>query len=207
MQERNRAIGCLWGMFVGDALAMPVHWYYDRSRIKQDFGKITQYEAPKASFPESIMNKSSTGGGGRGSTQGSIIGDVICHGKKDFWHSSKGYHYHHGMRAGENTLDTLVCRLLIVSMTQNAGVFSSSKFLQSYATFMTTPNSHNDTYAATAHRMFFANWSKKIPLSQCADNDGHNTDSIDGLINTIPLAVRQALLGGPKVQTFEVINA
>lgn len=47
IQQNNRAIGCLWGMFVGDALAMPVHWYYDRYRIKQDFGQITQYEAPK----------------------------------------------------------------------------------------------------------------------------------------------------------------
>jgi len=28
------------------------------------------------------MNLSNTGGGGRGSDKGSIIGDVICHGKK-----------------------------------------------------------------------------------------------------------------------------
>ena len=26
---RERLRGALWGMFVGDALAMPVHWYYD----------------------------------------------------------------------------------------------------------------------------------------------------------------------------------
>jgi hypothetical protein len=31
------------------------------------------------------MNLSSTGGGGRGSDKGDIIGDVILHGKKKYW--------------------------------------------------------------------------------------------------------------------------
>ena len=63
----ERVRGALWGMFIGDALAMPVHWYYDRSRIKADFGEITKFEAPKEKFVGSIMNLSNTGGGGRGS--------------------------------------------------------------------------------------------------------------------------------------------
>ncbi len=54
---------------------------------------------------------------------------------------------------------------------------------------MTTPGSHNDVYAATAHRMFFANFAKNKPLDQCPDNDKHNTDSIDGIINVIPIAL------------------
>lgn len=37
------------------------------------------------SFPGSIMNLSNTGGGGRGSDQASIVGDVILHGKKKYW--------------------------------------------------------------------------------------------------------------------------
>ena len=65
--------------------------------------------------------------------------------------------------------------------------------------FMTTPDTHNDTYAATAHRMFFANWVKKgrptegPKLRELADNDGHNTDSVDGLINVLPLSAESAL--------------
>ena len=54
---------------------------------------------------------------------------------------------------------------------------------------MTTPGSHNDVYAATAHRMFFANWVKKKALNDCAANDGHNTDAIDGMINIIPITL------------------
>lgn len=44
--------------------------------------------------------------------------------------------------------------------------------------------------AATAHRMFFANFVRGIPPNQCADNDGHNTDAIDGLTAIIPVVVR-----------------
>ena len=30
-------------------------------------------------------------------------------------------------------------------------------------------------------------------LRECADNDGHNTDSVDGLINVLPLSAESAL--------------
>jgi len=206
----DRVRGALWGMFIGDSIAMPVHWYYDRSRLRADFGTITKYEAPKSSYPGSIMNLSSTGGGGRGSDKGSIIGDVICHGKKKFWTAGGSYHYHHGMAAGENTLDTILCRLLVDSMVKVRKGGATSKgivdlnqlvdrYLEDYVAFMTTPGTHNDTYAATAHRMFFANWVRKgrptegAALRELADNDGHNTDSVDGLINVLPLSAESAL--------------
>jgi ADP-ribosyl-[dinitrogen reductase] hydrolase len=54
---------------------------------------------------------------------------------------------------------------------------------------MTTPGSHNDTYASTCHRMFFANYVKDIAPEACADNDGHNTDAIDSLTLIIPTVV------------------
>jgi ADP-ribosylglycohydrolase len=34
-QKRN---GALWGLYIGDALAMPVHWYYNRSALFDDYG-------------------------------------------------------------------------------------------------------------------------------------------------------------------------
>ncbi|MFW6312379.1 MAG: hypothetical protein ACOC2N_00655 [Spirochaetota bacterium] len=46
----------LWGLFIGDALAMPAHWYYDRENIRRDFdGGVTGYEAPEHPHPESFM--------------------------------------------------------------------------------------------------------------------------------------------------------
>ncbi len=171
---------------------MPVHWYYDRSQLFSDFKDgITKYEAPKASFPGSIMNLSNTGntgllwetqcshpvgalnlsacyslyvigGGGRGGDKGSIVGDVILHGKKKYWMKGGSYHYHHGMAAGENTLDSLVTRVLIQTMNRDSGKFHFDHFQESYIKFMTTPDSHNDIYAGTCHRMFFSNFAKGI---------------------------------------------
>ena len=53
----------------------------------------------------SIMNLSNTGGGGRGSDKGDIIGGVINHGKKKYWGKGLNFHYHIGLKAGENTLE------------------------------------------------------------------------------------------------------
>jgi hypothetical protein len=75
---------------------------------------FNRYEAPKEKHPSSIMNLSNTGGHGRGGQQGSIIGDVINHGKKQFW-GRQNVHYHQGMQAGENTLNALCARYLFHS--------------------------------------------------------------------------------------------
>ncbi len=90
------------GFYAGDALAMPVHWYYDLNILHDHWGDagITKYEKPKTYLPGSIMNLSNTGGAGRGSDKGSIIGDVINHGKKQYWIRGGDYNYHHTLNAG-----------------------------------------------------------------------------------------------------------
>jgi ADP-ribosyl-[dinitrogen reductase] hydrolase len=70
--------------------------------------------------------------------------------------------------------------------------------LANYVKFMTTPGSHNDTYASTCHRMFFANFVNKVPPEACADNDGHNTDAIDALTLVIPAVVATVTEIGPS---------
>ncbi len=55
------------------------------------------------------------------------------------------------LQAGENTLNALCTRVVMRGMTE-AGGYSSDKFLQDYIKFMTTPGSHNDTYAESFHR-------------------------------------------------------
>jgi len=54
---------------------------------------------------------------------------------------------------------------------------------------MTTPGTHNDCYASTCHRMFFANLSRGLTPEKCPDNDHHNVDTIDGLIMTVPVVL------------------
>lgn len=52
--------------------------------------------------------------------------------------------------AGEGTLEAQLVRLQLRSMAENDGLFDFDKFLQKYVTFMTTPGSHNDTYAGVS---------------------------------------------------------
>jgi len=184
-----RASAALWGLFAGDALAMPVHWYYDLAQLRADFGVLTTYEAPMPRFPNSIMSLSSTGGGGRGSDKGDIVGRVILHGKQRFWARGGAYHYHNGMQPGENTLEAQLVRVALrtIARAQGSQSFPVESFRKAYVRFMTTPGTHNDTYASTCHRMFFANYDLGRPLEDCPDNDQHNVDTIDGL--TVPAAV------------------
>jgi ADP-ribosylglycohydrolase len=152
------------------------------------------------------MNLSNTGGAGRGTDQGDIIGDVINHGKKQYWLRGKGYHYHHTLEPGENTLEAQLCRVLMRSVVENGGVFSASAFQDAYIKFMTTPGSHNDTYASTCHRMFFENLvMKKRPPTKCPSNDGHNVDTMDGLV--LPTVVALATATRPREEASEAVSA
>ena len=125
------------------------------------------------------MNKSNVNGGGRGSFSKrdgiSIIGDIINHGKRDYWNPKRQIHYHATLQAGENTLEAQLVRVLMKSVVDSGGEFSKDNFRNTYMDFMMKPGSHNDTYASTCHRMFFANlvFRKRLP-EDCPDNDHHN---------------------------------
>lgn len=181
----DRLRGALWGMFVGDALAMPVHWYYDVAALQRDFGTIRDYQAPKDYHPGSIMSLASTARAGRGSQEGEVVGGVILKGKKSFW-GRPHTHYHQGMRPGDNTLNLLCVRVLIRAMNA-AGRYDPADFLREYVAFMTAPDSHNDTYAESYHRDFFANYARGLPPERCAGAEGHDTASIGGLVALPPV--------------------
>ena len=47
ISPESRSRGALYGLFIGDALAMPVHWYYDRLALQRDYGYVTDYLTPR----------------------------------------------------------------------------------------------------------------------------------------------------------------
>jgi len=174
-------------MFIADALSMPVHWYYDPRDISRQFpGGIQGFEAAPAGHPSSIMNLHSTSGGGRGGQSGSIVGEVILKGRKGLW-GQPGVHYHHGMPAGENTLNAHCARLMLRHL--NARDYNGPSFLEAYVGFMTAdPPLHPDTYAESFHRGFFANWRAGRDLTRCGAIT-HDTPSIGGLVMIGALAL------------------
>ncbi len=201
-QERLR--GLLWGMFVGDALAMPVHWYYDVSALQRDFGTLRNYQAPRQLHPNSIMSLSNTGSAGRGSQAGEVVGTTILHGKKHLW-GQANLHYHYGLEPGDNTLNLLCTRVLLRTMTER-GSYDSDEYLRAYIDFMTTPGSHNDTYAESYHRAFFANYVRGVRPQRCAGAEGHDTASIGSLVSLPPVIAAAMHQEDPACLTNAVLT-
>jgi len=204
---RDRIRGSLWGLFIADALASPTHWFYGGpSQVQRAYrGLIKGYVKPNMQCDGSIMNKSNTGGAGRGAYSGDVIGSVINHGKKGYWAPGQSIHYHCTLQAGENTLEASLLRVLLRCIAANGGAFDAEQFRKAYVEFMTTPGSHNDCYASTCHRMFFENFVQGVPPERCPSNDGHNVDTIDGLV--LPTAVALATASLPATEAFEAVRA
>lgn len=52
----------IWAASIADALAMPVHWFYDINMIPKVYGNwISGYIAPKDQHPTCILSISNTG--------------------------------------------------------------------------------------------------------------------------------------------------
>jgi ADP-ribosylglycohydrolase len=189
----QRARAGLQSLYVGDSLAMPVHWYYNPMDILKAFpGGIQQLEDAPLYHPSSIMSLHSTAKGGRGSqaagTGKEIVGEVILKGKRSFW-GVPNQHYHQGMKAGENTLNAHCARVVTRSLTGAGGKYDKARFLADYIDFMTAdPPRHPDTYAESFHRGFFANLEGGRPPDRCGAVT-HDTPSVGGLVMLGPIAV------------------
>jgi len=209
----TRTAAALQGLFVGDALSMPVHWYYRVGDIVREFGPhgITDLQPAPARHPSSIMSLHDTARGGRRSAASSrrgaaanqprpdIVGEVILKGRRERWNVPGG-HYHHGMPAGENTLNAWCARWLIEQLG-DAGEYHLDAWLQRYTERMTAdPPAHPDSYAESYHRGFFANLSAGKPMRECAAVT-HDTPSMGALVTVAPLAL--ALLPGRPLEAVQ----
>ena len=170
---QSKLRGTLYGLCIGDALAMPVHWYYNRQALMSDYGRVTGYLAPRNPHPDSILWRSAY-------VAPNAKGEIL-HDQARYW-GQRGIHYHQFLEAGENTLNIKICRLLIESINQD-GTYDPDDFLRRYITFMTSPGNHRDTYVEEYHRNFFANYANGLPPRKCAVVEKH----IGGLIGMIPV--------------------
>jgi ADP-ribosyl-[dinitrogen reductase] hydrolase len=173
--DESRCRGAIYGLFIGDALAMPVHWYYDTLALQRDYGHVTDFVAPRNPHPDSILWRSSYH---PLNEKGNIL-----HDQAQYW-GKQGIHYHQFLEAGENTLNLKLCAALMESINANRG-YSSDDYLKRYIAFMTTPGTHRDTYVEEYHRHFFTNYAAGKPLHQCGVMEKH----IGGLVGLVPIVV------------------
>nr|WP_032096599.1 MULTISPECIES: ADP-ribosylglycohydrolase family protein [unclassified Alteromonas] len=201
----RRFEAALKNAFIGDALAMPVHWYYNPGDIFKAFnGGIVKFEDAPSYHPSSIMSLHSTSEGGRArasrQAKKEIVGDVILKGKRQYW-TGANQHYHQGMKAGENTLNAHCARVMLRCLSRG---YQRDEFLDEYIKMLTASQpQHPDTYAESYHRGFFANLEAGKPAHKCGAVT-HDTASIGGFVTIAPLALSAAVRGDELTATQRV---
>ena len=179
----------LLGALAADAVAMPVHWYYDRAALERDYGRISSYLSPRSPHPDSILWRSSY-------TPLNERGDIL-HDQARYW-GQRGVHYHQFLAAGENTLNFRLAAQLY-KQTSELGHYDADAWLAFYVDFMLTPGRHRDTYVEEYHREFFTNYARGRKPRACGVADGH----IGGLA---PVPALFAALAGTAPDVAAVVR-
>jgi len=171
----ERREGCLLGTFIADALAMPVHWYYETEKLKQDYGEVTGYLAPRNPHPDSFMEAATY-------KAPNPRGEIL-HDQAPYW-GRAGVHYHQFLQPGENTLNLQLAREVWVGLREDLE-YDVDVQVQRYIAFMTTPGRHRDTYIEACHRHFFTQYAQGRHPLHCGHEDRH----VGGLAAVIPIIV------------------
>lgn len=151
------------GPLVADALAMPVHWYYDREALSRDYGEVPAYTAPRNPHPDSILWRS----------RYEPLNEQadILHDQARYW-GQRGIHYHQFLRAGENTVNFKLAAELVRLCREREG-YDPDAWLERYIEVMRTPGWHRDTYVEEYHRGFFERLAQGKPPRKCSIRDEH----------------------------------
>ncbi len=178
------------GAQVADALAMPVHWYYDRATLRADYGLVDRYMAPKNPHPGSILWRSSY-------QPPNARGDILRE-QAQYW-GQRGIHYHQFLEPGENTLNFKLAADLF-DFVKERGDYDPHAWLERYVARMLQPGWHRDTYVEECHRAFFTRYAQGKPPIKCGISDEH----IGGLA-TVP-ALFAALQGKPREELRHIVK-
>jgi len=178
------AARALLGALLADAVAMPVHWYYDQAALDRDYPELAAWAegsrsqgpflAPRNPHSGSILWRSHW-------TPPSREFDILRE-QAAFW-GQRGIHYHQFLAAGENTLNFRLATELFV-LVRRSGSYDPEQWLDRYVALMLEPGWHRDTYVEEYHRHFFTNLAAGRKPINCGVRDIH----IGGLA-TVPALV------------------
>lgn len=170
------------GSLIADALAMPVHWYYDRAAMDRDYPDLSHYLDPLPHHPDSILWRSEY-------TPVNEKGDIL-HDQARYW-GQRNIHYHQNLKAGDNTANFQLAAALYDQVSL-AGAYDPTCWAERYVELMLTPGWHRDTYLEEYHRGFFTRYAQGKNILKCGISDEH----IGGLA-TVP-ALLAALPDGDQ---------
>jgi len=211
--QNSRIKNSLLGLFVADALAMPAHWFYDRQLLEESFPDgFSEYHSPPHPHPESFM----VGMSYRPDIEkAEALGRPydILHDHAKFYQTtysrleiesssregshgnsvpeeSERYHYHHGLRPGDNTLGARLVGVLLRTVKDGSG-YSEETFLNNFVAWMTNPNNRRDPYTEIYLRRWFENYCDGREPSLCAasQRDIWSIGSNGGLLRPLVLSL------------------
>ncbi len=209
----TRMKNALWGAFIADSIAMPVHWYYQRKYIKEGFdGGIKGYEDAPHPHPESFMVGNSYHPNIAKAKELKRPYD-IAHKHIRFYDTnynnldiklsvhagehknampekSERYHYHHGLKAGDNTLGANLIRVLMRCVIKE-GKYNQEVFIEDFIEYLTTPELNQDPYTEVYIRAWFENFSNGVPPHACAQEQRNvwSIASNGGIIRPLVLSL------------------
>jgi ADP-ribosyl-[dinitrogen reductase] hydrolase len=161
--------GSLYGMLVGDAVAVPVHWFYSPENIRKEYGEITGIVAAKPNHAESMVQGMSYTGtidimhDKAQYYEGNTIAQMAKlskeevealrddHGNFVGAPESERVHYHRSLLKGQNTANACIARLAMrylgTANTGGADRYHPDEFLVLLYNYMVSPplkNAHDD---------------------------------------------------------------
>jgi len=175
MNSVSTSIQAYHGSLTADALAMPVHWYYDTAALRRDYGTVDRFMEPKNPHSGSILWRSEYHALNE---KGDILRD-----QAQYW-GKRGIHYHQFLKAGENTLNYQLARDLF-AFVKECGGYDPDAWLERYIARMLEPGWHRDTYVEEYHRAFFTRYAQGKKPRKCGISDEH----IGGLATVPALCV------------------
>jgi ADP-ribosyl-[dinitrogen reductase] hydrolase len=178
------------GSLAADALAMPVHWYYDRAALKRDYGVVDHFMAPRNPHPGSILWRSTY-------QPLNERGDILRE-QAAYW-GQRDIHYHQFLKAGENTLNFRLATELF-NLVRDNGAYRPDMWLECYISKMLDPGWNRDTYVEEYHRAFFTHYAQGKAPAKCGISDEH----IGGLA-MVPALVA-ALEGTPREELRQIVK-
>jgi ADP-ribosyl-[dinitrogen reductase] hydrolase len=173
------------GSLMADALAMPVHWYYDRAALVRDYGVVDHYMAPRNPHPGSILWRSTY-------VPINEKADILRE-QAVYW-GQREIHYHQFLKAGENTVNFKLARELYALVKEHDS-YSADIWLEKYISLMLTPGWHCDTYLEEYHRAFFTRYAQGKSPRKCGIADEHigGLATVSALLAALEGATREEL--------------
>lgn len=209
--DLNDAIqGALWGAALGDALAVPMHWYYTWSMTLEH--RREYYHGGFTAMAVKLLEESQRSGqppnyadlytGVHPAAQTShpdsykyfakalpldavtagMLGDAAA-----AW-LAPGTHYHANLPPGDNTL-TARLMTLVADSVHHHGRFDANAWKEEYHAFVATRGDHNhDTWIDETHRVLQRNLARGAQWHEAGMDDC----CLSGLVLSLPLILTYA---------------